>query len=73
MGGALNIYAGDPKTNPTKVRVLKTALAGSFLVVNVCGLEFKGAASMAPSGFNSFSKDVPAKAFFFAQTKVCVL
>jgi hypothetical protein len=66
----LSIYAGDPKSNPTKASAVRAKGGGPFAVLKVCGLQFKQAASMAKSGFNSFSADVPAKALFFAFNKV---
>jgi hypothetical protein len=66
----VKIYAGDPKTNPTKVKVISISNSGQNSVTKVCGLEFKQGVSMAASGFDSFSADVPAKILFFTQTKV---
>jgi hypothetical protein len=66
----LDIYAGDPKTNPTLTKVIKYGAATPFTVFKVCGLEYKQGASLAISGFDSFSADVPAKVLYYAQTKV---
>jgi hypothetical protein len=67
----LTVYAGDPKTNPAKASIVNGTTAASFYsVVKVCGLQFKQSASMALSGFNSFSADVPAKLVYFSNTKV---
>jgi hypothetical protein len=67
----LTIYAGDPKTNPAKASIVNGTTATSYSVLKVCGLQFKQSASMALSGFNSFSADVPAKVLYFSKTKVC--
>jgi hypothetical protein len=69
--GTLNIYAGDPKTNPTTVSVVRAQSAGPFVALKVCGLKFKQGASMATAGFNTFNADVPAKVLFYTNTKVC--
>jgi hypothetical protein len=50
----LDIYAGDPKTDPTLVKIAKNALGGYYVVFKVCGLKFQQAAILALSGFNSF-------------------
>jgi hypothetical protein len=68
--GTLNIYAGDPKTNPTKMSIKGVAGAGPFYVIKVCGLEFKQGASMATSGFVDISAERPAKLLFYTNTKV---
>jgi hypothetical protein len=68
--GNLNIYAGDPKTNPTKTSIVKVINGGPFMVYKVCGLKFQQGASMAASGFISFNADMPAKVLFFTNTKV---
>jgi hypothetical protein len=68
----LTIYAGDPKTNPAKASIVSGTNATFYSVVKVCGLQFKQSASMALSGFNSFSADVPAKVLYFSKTKVYV-
>jgi hypothetical protein len=67
----MSIYAGDPKTNPTMASGVTAAPAGSaYAVIKACGLQFNKYASMAKSGFNSFSTDVPAKLVFYAESKV---
>jgi hypothetical protein len=66
----LDIYAGDPKTDPTLVKIAKIGIGGYYVVFKVCGLKFQQAASLAVSGFDSFADDVPAKVYYFAQSKV---
>jgi hypothetical protein len=67
----MNIYAGDPKTNPATAKAVNVTNASFYSVLKVCGLQFKQSASMALSGFNSFTANVPAKVLYFSETKVC--
>jgi hypothetical protein len=66
----MTIYAGDPKTNPTKASIVNGHRCFIIFRLKVCGLQFKQSASMALSGFNSFLADVPAKVLYFSKTKV---
>jgi hypothetical protein len=68
--GTLNIYAGDPKTNPTKMKIVRNAIGGPFVIIKACGLKFKQGASMATSSFIDFNADMPAKVLFYTNTKV---
>jgi hypothetical protein len=66
----LKIYGGDPKTNTTRVRVLTVNFGGAFVIAKVCGFEYTQGVSLATSGFDSLSADVPAQVLYFSQTKV---
>lgn len=69
--GVIEVYAGDPKTNPIMLTPVRSADAGGFAVFKVCGLVYKQGASLAVGGLNDFSADVPAKILFYTHdTKV---